>query len=119
MAREYAEKPPMINFGLCVLASAAIAGREDDLIGLKENVIIGKLIPAGTGYDIYFKAEEEDEDEALLLDEVDDVLLGPLDLSGALIDDNTDDEVLAAIAAAAAESAVKPMFPPISDENAD
>jgi DNA-directed RNA polymerase subunit beta' len=33
-----------------VLASAAIAGREDDLIGLKENVIIGKLIPAGTGF---------------------------------------------------------------------
>ena len=32
-----------------VLASAAIAGREDDLVGLKENVIIGKLIPAGTG----------------------------------------------------------------------
>ena len=32
-----------------VLAGAAIEGREDPLIGLKENVIIGKLIPAGTG----------------------------------------------------------------------
>jgi DNA-directed RNA polymerase subunit beta' len=33
-----------------VLANAAIEGKEDDLQGLKENVIIGKLIPAGTGY---------------------------------------------------------------------
>jgi DNA-directed RNA polymerase subunit beta' len=33
-----------------VLAGAAIAGKEDPLIGLKENVIIGKLIPAGTGF---------------------------------------------------------------------
>jgi DNA-directed RNA polymerase subunit beta' len=33
-----------------VLAQAAIEGKRDDLYGLKENVIIGKLIPAGTGY---------------------------------------------------------------------
>ncbi len=33
-----------------VLAGAAIEAREDPLVGLKENVIIGKLIPAGTGY---------------------------------------------------------------------
>jgi DNA-directed RNA polymerase subunit beta' len=33
-----------------VLSEAAIAGRRDDLFGLKENVIIGKLIPAGTGF---------------------------------------------------------------------
>jgi DNA-directed RNA polymerase subunit beta' len=33
-----------------VLAGAAIEGKRDDLLGLKENVIIGKLIPAGTGY---------------------------------------------------------------------
>ncbi len=33
-----------------VLAGAAIAGTEDNLYGLKENVIIGKLIPAGTGF---------------------------------------------------------------------
>ncbi|MBQ7579425.1 MAG: hypothetical protein IJT25_02715, partial [Clostridia bacterium] len=32
-----------------VLTDAAIKGKEDPLIGLKENVIIGKLIPAGTG----------------------------------------------------------------------
>jgi DNA-directed RNA polymerase subunit beta' len=33
-----------------VLAGAAIAAEKDPLYGLKENVIIGKLIPAGTGY---------------------------------------------------------------------
>jgi len=33
-----------------VLAGAAISAAEDPLYGLKENVIIGKLIPAGTGY---------------------------------------------------------------------
>ncbi len=33
-----------------VLIDAAVAGRQDHLTGLKENVIIGRLIPAGTGY---------------------------------------------------------------------
>jgi DNA-directed RNA polymerase subunit beta' len=33
-----------------VLAGAAIEGRVDPLLGLKENVIIGKLVPAGTGF---------------------------------------------------------------------
>jgi len=36
-----------------VLAGAAIEGRKDRLYGLKENVIIGKLIPAGTGFHAY------------------------------------------------------------------
>ncbi len=36
-----------------VLTEAAIRGKEDTLVGLKENVIIGKLIPAGTGMKIY------------------------------------------------------------------
>jgi DNA-directed RNA polymerase subunit beta' len=48
-----------------VLAGAAIAGKEDPLIGLKENVIIGKLIPAGTGFQYYLPkpvpAEAESE----------------------------------------------------------
>ncbi|NBK96931.1 MAG: DNA-directed RNA polymerase subunit beta' [Clostridia bacterium] len=35
-----------------VLTDAAIKGKEDHLIGLKENVIIGKMIPAGTGLDV-------------------------------------------------------------------
>jgi DNA-directed RNA polymerase subunit beta' len=36
-----------------VLTEAAIEGRSDSLVGLKENVIIGKLIPAGTGLKRY------------------------------------------------------------------
>jgi DNA-directed RNA polymerase subunit beta' len=42
-----------------VLAQAAIEGKEDELFGLKENVIIGKLIPAGTGYFQHKQREEE------------------------------------------------------------
>jgi len=33
-----------------VLTEAAVAGKKDALRGLKENVIVGRLIPAGTGY---------------------------------------------------------------------
>ena len=48
-----------------VLAGAAIEGKQDDLRGLKENVIIGKLIPAGTGFKGPRSApEEEATDEA-------------------------------------------------------
>ena len=36
-----------------VLTEAAIDGKKDDLLGLKENIIIGKLIPAGSGMDHY------------------------------------------------------------------
>ena len=36
-----------------VLTEAAIKGKVDPLIGLQENVIIGKLIPAGTGMNLY------------------------------------------------------------------
>ena len=36
-----------------VLTEAAIKGKVDPLIGLKENVIIGKLVPAGTGMQVY------------------------------------------------------------------
>lgn len=56
-----------------VLIDAAIAGKEDNLVGLKENVIIGRLIPAGTGYRqpgerIGF-AREEKEEEAPIVEE--------------------------------------------------
>lgn len=45
-----------------VLTEAAIKGKTDDLIGLKENVIIGKLIPAGTGMQIYKNTHINTED---------------------------------------------------------
>ena len=55
-----------------VLTEASIRGKVDYLRGLKENVIMGRLIPAGTGLDYYrnvFLANEE-EPEELLLDEL-------------------------------------------------
>jgi len=39
-----------------VLTEAALAGRVDDLAGLKENVIVGRLIPAGTGFSAHLSA---------------------------------------------------------------
>jgi DNA-directed RNA polymerase subunit beta' len=54
-----------------VLTEAAIKGKEDNLIGLKENVILGKLIPAGTGMKKYRNiaieslVPEPEEDEAV------------------------------------------------------
>lgn len=60
-----------------VLTDAAIKGKVDRLLGLKENVIIGKLVPAGTGMNRYRTlnvqlanevAEESDEKETVLID---------------------------------------------------
>ncbi|MCE4957895.1 DNA-directed RNA polymerase subunit beta' [Macrococcoides caseolyticum] len=48
-----------------VLTDAAIKGKRDDLLGLKENVIIGKLIPAGTGMRRYSGVEYEKDTPAL------------------------------------------------------
>ena len=48
-----------------VLTEAAIKGKEDYLIGLKENVIIGKLIPAGTGMKRYKNIALNTEEEIL------------------------------------------------------
>ena len=45
-----------------VLTDAAIKGKVDHLVGLKENVIIGKLIPAGTGLSVYREFEEHTDD---------------------------------------------------------
>ncbi len=45
-----------------VLTDAAIKGKRDELLGLKENVIIGKLVPAGTGMQRYRKIQAETEE---------------------------------------------------------
>ena len=52
-----------------VLTDAAIKGKEDFLLGLKENVIIGKLIPAGTGLRRYSNVEVVLEENIQLLEE--------------------------------------------------
>lgn len=48
-----------------ILTEAAVEGKKDLLRGLKENVIIGRLIPAGTGYHHLTNASEEKDKEAL------------------------------------------------------
>src|SRR5699024_12128342 len=47
-----------------VLTEAAMSGRSDALMGLKENVILGKLIPAGTGLPRYRNMRVEPPEEA-------------------------------------------------------
>nr|YP_009393097.1 RNA polymerase b''''-subunit [Bostrychia moritziana]ARW61659.1 RNA polymerase b''''-subunit [Bostrychia moritziana] len=44
-----------------ILADAAIAGKSDWLKGLKENVIIGRLIPAGTGFNTYYSKKKHQD----------------------------------------------------------
>ena len=48
-----------------VLTDAAIKGKVDPLLGLKENVIIGKLVPAGTGMNRYSGVEIEEKNPAI------------------------------------------------------
>jgi DNA-directed RNA polymerase subunit beta' len=48
-----------------VLTEAAIAGKSDQLLGLKENVILGHLIPAGTGFRVHQDSEVRIRPEAL------------------------------------------------------
>ncbi|MSU03386.1 DNA-directed RNA polymerase subunit beta' [Tissierella sp. DSM 105185] len=53
-----------------VLTQAAIEGKEDFLLGLKENVIIGKLIPAGTGMKRYRNIEISGDENIQILEEL-------------------------------------------------
>lgn len=68
-----------------VLTEAAIEGKSDWLRGLKENVIIGRLIPAGTGFNAYEEPTTTEIDttyEGAILDE-------DLDLQNVILDDRT------------------------------
>ena len=53
-----------------VLTDAAIRGKKDHLLGLKENVIIGKIIPAGTGMARYRNLEPQAINEVEIIEEV-------------------------------------------------
>ncbi|MYL51541.1 DNA-directed RNA polymerase subunit beta' [Halobacillus litoralis] len=53
-----------------VLTDAAIKGKRDELLGLKENVIIGKLVPAGTGMTRYRKIQAQSEQQRQEVPEV-------------------------------------------------
>ena len=73
-----------------VLTEAAINGKVDHLIGLKENVIIGKLIPAGTGMKRYrsvkLNTDVEPQDEIALEDD-DEILLSGDNEDGDMADE--------------------------------
>jgi DNA-directed RNA polymerase subunit beta' len=56
-----------------VLTDAAIKGKIDPLLGLKENVIIGKLIPAGTGMTRYRSIQINTDDENIEEDSIDSI----------------------------------------------
>jgi DNA-directed RNA polymerase subunit beta' len=51
-----------------VLADAALAGRKDTLSGLKENVILGHLIPCGTGFAIYKQLKIEKHGQPVIIE---------------------------------------------------
>ena len=60
-----------------VLTEAAIRGKVDHLLGLKENVIIGKLIPAGTGMSCYHNVDvEKVNNDDVEAEDIDDTVAG-------------------------------------------
>ncbi len=66
-----------------VLTEAAIKGKVDPLLGLKENVIIGKLIPAGTGMSVYRDVDVQVEGgEKTALEDALDAAMAQSDLIG-------------------------------------
>jgi DNA-directed RNA polymerase subunit beta' len=80
-----------------VLTEASISGKVDYLRGLKENVIMGRLIPAGTGLEVYAGLQIEPDGPPPLEDEIlDDALDAEVDL-----DTDRFTEMIRAAAAAA------------------
>ena len=75
-----------------VLTEAAINGKVDQLEGLKENVIIGKLIPAGTGLEEFRQEDEYEEDEPVAEEEQAPQSAEPVDTECAF--DETEEVVL-------------------------
>ncbi|MEA2165597.1 MAG: DNA-directed polymerase subunit beta [Thermoanaerobaculia bacterium] len=69
-----------------VLTEASIAGRVDHLRGLKENVIVGRLIPAGTGMPVYREVYLEKDEPIPVQPNLEDLLRAETD--------NEDEEAL-------------------------
>ncbi|MDZ4819736.1 MAG: DNA-directed RNA polymerase subunit beta' [Planctomycetota bacterium] len=71
-----------------VLTEAALAGKVDNLVGLKENVILGHLIPAGTGFGLFQKSEVRIRPHALaaLANEKDEVMSRHFPLLDSAVD---------------------------------
>ena len=88
-----------------ILTEAAVEGKKDLLRGLKENVIIGRLIPAGTGFHHLSNSDEEKEREerkravaqrnqarkpSAILEEIEGMFGAP----DFTLDDNEDDDLV-------------------------
>ena len=75
-----------------VLTEAAISGKQDRMLGLKENVIIGKLIPAGSGLTQYRQCDTFDDEGSVqgegeeASEEADDLILGDLEPVSVAVD---------------------------------
>ncbi len=83
-----------------VLTEAAIEGKRDNLVGLKENIIIGKLIPAGSGLEYYNRRELRlDMPDAELLPAWAQVSDDDLDLASLLGELSSDDSFSADLSA--------------------
>ena len=90
-----------------VLTEAAIKGKIDPLIGLKENVIIGKLIPAGTGMRKYRDVKldtELDMDDEITLEDFEE-------LSEETVEESVVEEIL--------EETTEEMEEEVTEENAE
>jgi DNA-directed RNA polymerase subunit beta' len=61
-----------------VLTEASITGRMDGLRGLKENVIVGRLIPAGTGFTYHQEKRRRQAEETMLVTEAEEALAAQL-----------------------------------------
>ncbi len=103
-----------------VLTDAAVRGKRDNLVGLKENVIIGRLIPAGTGLpryrgvdvldengepltvarQLFDTGDRDDEDDELITDGLHELLAevgsgtDPIDILDPILDDDEDEDDL-------------------------
>ena len=75
-----------------VLTEAAVSGKVDSLHGLKENVIVGRLIPAGTGTSRYRRTviDPVPEDEMVVPDEGDSLYQEMTEAAAALLESHSD-----------------------------
>jgi len=90
-----------------VLTEAAVRGLRDDLRGLKENVIVGRLIPAGTGFAHHAERRRtREQDLADQLKEIDDAVLEEAQIAAAVAEAAAADGADAAEEVAAEEVAV-------------
>jgi DNA-directed RNA polymerase subunit beta' len=104
-----------------VLTEAAIKGQRDELRGLKENVIIGKLIPVGTGFHTRRQREAaaQEAEELLLEQELDDELFGLLEDQDELELDDLDFDMDISELTGVKELGLEPLSAPASDGDDD